>query len=103
MLLRTSISAATKVSAFYNLLAIVVLLTLGWSSSHVRVRFFTSLEGLKRRDRKADLVAVFPLELSGELDLNRVKQLWGLDSCAVSMMSYSSHFFRDANICALGY
>jgi hypothetical protein len=50
---------------------------------YVRVQLFMSLELLRRVDRMPNLVAEVPLERSGELDLRRVRDLWGLDTCAV--------------------
>ncbi|GLB42447.1 hypothetical protein LshimejAT787_1104620 [Lyophyllum shimeji] len=49
---------------------------------HVRVRFFLKIDATRGFKAKPDLEAVLPLEANGELDLTRVKRLWGLETCA---------------------
>ncbi|RDB26905.1 hypothetical protein Hypma_005023 [Hypsizygus marmoreus] len=48
----------------------------------VRVGFFISLDMIKRLGWTPNMVAFVPLEPSGELDLGKVKRLWGLETCA---------------------
>ncbi|KAF9457600.1 hypothetical protein BDZ94DRAFT_1272796 [Collybia nuda] len=49
---------------------------------YIRVHFFASLDLFRQMERKPNLVALIPLEPSGELDLKRVRDVWGLDSCS---------------------
>lgn len=44
-----------------------------------------SLELLQQIERRPNLVALIPLEPGGELDLRRVRNAWGLDTCAVGV------------------
>lgn len=47
------------------------------------MHFHSDIENL-RKGLAAEIESDAQLELSGELDLEKVKMLWGLESCAVS-------------------
>ncbi|KAF8231543.1 hypothetical protein L208DRAFT_1362156 [Tricholoma matsutake] len=48
---------------------------------YVRVQFFMSLDMIKYVGRKPSLEADLPLEPTGEFDMKRVRELWGLEKC----------------------
>ncbi|KAJ7592066.1 hypothetical protein C8J56DRAFT_886792 [Mycena floridula] len=47
---------------------------------YIQVQFYTSLNRI-RRCQDPDLIGSFPLEPNGSLSLERVAELWGLESC----------------------
>ena len=44
-----------------------------------------SLDMMRYVGRKPSLEADLPLEPTGELDMRRVRELWGLEACAVCL------------------
>ncbi|KAG5638573.1 hypothetical protein H0H81_011793 [Sphagnurus paluster] len=50
---------------------------------HVHIRFFQSLNDFRKDFHNPALEAILPLGKDGGFDLERVKRLWGLETCAV--------------------
>lgn len=54
-----------------------------------------SLDMIKYVGRKPSLEADLPLEPTGEFDMKRVRELWGLEKCVVCLnQSFGPKFFR---------
>ena len=53
-----------------------------------------SLDMIQYVGRKPSLEADIPLEPTGELDMRRVRELWGLETCAVRLSQSLTELFH---------